>query len=153
MCVLQHTKIDQHLCFVTYETLQVLIKFCWWSQAVRYQGVTSLLFSMSPLNLCASNNTSVITVYVYTYITNAHLSQNTLPTMFEALDLHSSDTWSKFVRSANCEKDFPSSVQKRITQFQQVSVHVQYVTFIADTAIHLQHAVQLLYNSRKSCLY
>ena len=44
------------------------------------------------------------------------------PTLCNTLDLKSSDTWSKFARSSQCEKEFPPGILKRITPFQQLLV-------------------------------
>ena len=49
------------------------------------------------------------------------LSSN-FPTLYSNLDLSNTNLWAGFSRSSQCERDFPPTVLKRITPFQQVLV-------------------------------
>ena len=42
------------------------------------------------------------------------------PVLFNNLDLHSESLWAQFSRSSQCERDFPQTVAKKITLFQQL---------------------------------
>lgn len=49
-------------------------------------------------------------------------SQAVLPNLYNDLRLDDTSMWSSFGRSSRCEEDFPSSLAKRITPFQQLLV-------------------------------
>ncbi|ESO93665.1 hypothetical protein LOTGIDRAFT_209197 [Lottia gigantea] len=42
------------------------------------------------------------------------------PQLYNQMNLDDGSTWSNFARSSQCELEFPSSIEKRITPFQQV---------------------------------
>jgi dynein heavy chain 2 len=63
--------------------------------------------------------------------------KNFLGDVFQALDLQNTDVWSKFAKSEHCERDFPPSVQKKTTPFQQV------LTIQALRPDRLQSALEL----------
>ena len=44
------------------------------------------------------------------------------PVLFNNLELHSESLWAQFSRSSQCERDFPQTVSKKITLFQQLLV-------------------------------
>eukprot|EP00051_Salpingoeca_urceolata_P021875 m.349048 g.349048 ORF g.349048 m.349048 type:complete len:4259 (-) comp19881_c0_seq4:199-12975(-) len=44
------------------------------------------------------------------------------PALAQALQVRDTDTWSEWIRTAQCEKAFPGDVQRKITPFQQVLV-------------------------------
>lgn len=48
--------------------------------------------------------------------------KSNFPTLYGNLDLTSAETWKIFARSSQCEREFPASIAKRITAFQQVLV-------------------------------
>ncbi len=48
--------------------------------------------------------------------------QTSFPTLYNTLELKNAETWSRFARSSQCEKDFPVNVLKKITPFQQLLV-------------------------------
>ncbi len=48
--------------------------------------------------------------------------QTNFPTLYNTLELKNFETWSKFARSSQCEKEFPPNVLKKITPFQQLLV-------------------------------
>jgi dynein heavy chain 2 len=53
--------------------------------------------------------------------TAAVLSLRTnLPTLYELLDLSSADTWTRFYKSSQCEREIPSAISKSLTHFQLV---------------------------------
>lgn len=51
-----------------------------------------------------------------------NILQTNFPTLYNTLDLKNNDTWSRFARSSQCEKEFPPIVLKKITPFQQLLV-------------------------------
>ena len=48
--------------------------------------------------------------------------KNTFPTLMSSLDFKNSQLWSGFGKSSKCEQEFPSSLGKKISAFQQVLV-------------------------------
>ncbi|MBN3304013.1 DYHC2 protein, partial [Amia calva] len=50
------------------------------------------------------------------------LFKNTFPSLHQMLCLDDADLWLTFSRSSTCEQDFPPSIAKKITPFQQVLV-------------------------------
>ena len=52
--------------------------------------------------------------------TAINLLKNTFPNLFSVLDLTNTALWTQFSQSSQCEKDFPPSIAKRITPFQQL---------------------------------
>ncbi|XP_043928516.1 cytoplasmic dynein 2 heavy chain 1 isoform X1 [Protopterus annectens] len=50
------------------------------------------------------------------------LLKTSFPTLYQALSFEDADLWQKFARSSACELDFPSSITKKISLFQQVLV-------------------------------
>ena len=48
--------------------------------------------------------------------------KSTFPAVYSNLELSNSNLWSKFAQSSQCERDFPPSVAKKITPFQQLLV-------------------------------
>ena len=54
----------------------------------------------------------------------AEISQlkSNFPTLFNGLDLHATEMWASFGRTSMCEKEFPPSVMRKITHFQQLLV-------------------------------
>ena len=48
------------------------------------------------------------------------LFQANFPKMYQQLDMDDGGLWSNFARSSHCEQEFPGSVEKRCTPFQQV---------------------------------
>lgn len=44
------------------------------------------------------------------------------PTLYNILDLSNTNLWAAFSRSSQCEREFPPSIAKRITPFQQVLI-------------------------------
>ena len=52
--------------------------------------------------------------------TPVYLLKSTFPKLYSNLDLGNIGIWTQFIQSSQCEKDFPPSVAKRITPFQQL---------------------------------
>ncbi|KAI1893942.1 hypothetical protein AGOR_G00128840 [Albula goreensis] len=48
--------------------------------------------------------------------------KNTFPALYQTLSLSDEDLWLSFSRSSTCEQDFPPSIAKKISPFQQVLV-------------------------------
>lgn len=48
--------------------------------------------------------------------------QTNFPKLYQVLNFDDSSLWSNFSRSNECEREFPSVVEKRITLFQQLLV-------------------------------
>ena len=48
--------------------------------------------------------------------------EGTFSALAQTLDLGNMDLWSDFGRSAHCERDFPATVLRKLTPFQQVRV-------------------------------
>eukprot|EP00117_Sycon_ciliatum_P036543 scpid1236/ scgid27488/ Cytoplasmic dynein 2 heavy chain 1; Dynein heavy chain isotype 1B len=51
-----------------------------------------------------------------------NLLKNKLQTLYRTLSLDKTDVWSTFIRSSRCEMEFPPSLSKKISLFQQVLV-------------------------------
>ena len=51
----------------------------------------------------------------------SHL-QSTFPRLYSDLQFNDTNLWTQFVRSSQCEQDFPSSVAKKLSLFQQLLV-------------------------------
>ena len=48
--------------------------------------------------------------------------KSNFPTLYNNLDLGHNETWTAFSRSSQCDREFPLSISKKITPFQQVLV-------------------------------
>ena len=48
--------------------------------------------------------------------------KSNFPTLYNNLDLGHNETWTAFSRSSQCDHEFPLSISKKITPFQQVLV-------------------------------
>ena len=63
--------------------------------------------------------------------------QSTFPSMYASLDLGNAGMWTQFASSSQCEREFPPSLMKKISPFQQVSipqlilVHIYAFTYVS----------------------
>ena len=68
---------------------------------------------------------SIHDTYIYTYVHNftcvQTYSQSTFPSMYASLDLGNAGVWAQFASSSQCEREFPPSLMKKISPFQQVN--------------------------------
>ena len=85
-----------------------------------------------------------MTLFIYVThmcINKCNYSQATFPSMYASLDLGNPGVWAQFASSSQCEREFPPSLMKKISPFQQVGRHYSYVHI---PTVELKRIVNLL---------
>ena len=110
----------------------------------------SILFSKTCRNFVSQSLGLHVRIFMYMtlfiYVTHmciniCNYSQATFPSMYASLDLGNPGVWAQFASSSQCEREFPPSLMKKISPFQQVGRHYSYVHI---PTIELKQIVNLL---------